>query len=94
MPSVVFLCDPNKVIVVKSAWCQSNAEAGTINFGSRASELVKVFFSPDQSEKPNFGLAVLDSDDEFDGSIIACYYGYILDHFGKTLVSILGRSIY
>lgn len=93
MPSVVFLYDPNKVIVVKSAWCQSNAQAETIHFGSRASERVKVFVSPDQSEKPNFGLEVLESDDEFDSSIIACYYGYILAHFGKTLVSISRRSL-
>lgn len=93
MPCVVFLCDSNKVIVVKSAWCQSNAQAETINFGSRASELVKVFFSPDHSEKPDFGCAVSRSIDEFDDSIKACYYGYVLAHFGKTIALILGRSM-
>lgn len=80
MPCVVLLRDSPEIIVVKSVWCKSTNEADTINFGNRPSELVKVFYSPNKKDKPDFNLQ---EPDTFDNTIAACYFGFILDNFGK-----------
>lgn len=82
MPCVVYLLfsDSEKIICVKSAWCQANNIAETVNNGSRPGEMVKKFFSPNKFDQPNFGLTERDL---FDDTVAACYFGFVLDHFGK-----------
>lgn len=82
MPCVVclYLCDGEKIIIVKAAWCQRIDEADTINHGSRPGDMMIFFFSPNKSEKPNFDLS---AEDFFDETINACYDGFVLGEFGK-----------
>lgn len=80
MPCVVFLRDSQETIIVKKAWCQCNNGADIINCGTRPGELVKIFYSPNKREKPNFGL---ENRWDFNGTVAACYFGFILDNFGK-----------
>lgn len=80
MPCVVFLTASKKKIIVKSNWCQAANDAANINDGSRPGKRTVIFLSPDKSAKPNFQLKVQIF---FNPEISACYYGYILKHFGK-----------
>lgn len=82
MPCVVSLRFSRQIIVVKNTWCQKNFEADTVNYGSRPGKITKIFFSPDKSERPNFALKARKN---FNISIAACYYGCVLDYFGKEI---------
>lgn len=91
MPCVVLLLDSEKIIIVKSSWCQNNNGADTINCGSRPSEMVKFFFSPNNSEKPNFEL---EEGIIFNNTIAAWYYGFVLDNFGEQKLFVIFNGVF
>lgn len=84
MPSVVLLKHSREVIIVRSAWFQGSGRADVINAGIQPGKEVRIFFSPDRTEKPNFELQTLLV---FNGDIAGCYDGYVLDHFGMENLS-------
>lgn len=89
MPCVVSLENFVKILCVKSSWCENFAN--TLNYGSQPGKMVKNFYSPDRSDKPDFRLQ---EPDEFDDTAPACYYGYVLDHFGKRVQDVQCKSIF
>lgn len=88
MPCVVSLENFVKILCVKSSWCENFAD--TLNYGSQPGRMVKIFYSPDRSDKPDFRLQ---EPDEFDDTAPACYYGYVLDHFGENVQGVQCGSI-
>lgn len=81
MPCIVLLKSSKNVLVVKGKWCEKLNVAENRNGGLSSSELMKIFFSPDETIKPNFDL---EAANEFDETKTACYYGYVLGDYGRA----------
>lgn len=71
----------SKVIkVVPISWRRNNPNATELSYGIRPNKVQTIFYSPDETKTPNFGLPL---SIEFDGFQDQCYLGYILKIDGQ-----------
>lgn len=82
MPCVVRFDDSRIMKVVKTSWCENLKSANIKNIGFSHSTFVKIFYSQDTSQKPNFGLEIKEI---FDEETPACYYGFVLRICGEKI---------
>lgn len=82
MPCVVCFEDSRVLRIVKTSWCENFKNAETKNVGKPSSDLVKIFYSNDKTQKANFDLEELE---ELDEERSACYIGYVMQVCGKYI---------
>lgn len=84
MPCVVILEFSHKILTIKSSWAQVLNDATSRNKGSRPGNRGKIFYSPNKRDKANFRMKTRY---DFTHTQKACYYGFVLDSFGKLIHS-------
>lgn len=90
MPCVVFMDEAETIQIVRTDWVEEvNSAESRIN-GTPPNRLVKIFYSPNKRQKPDFELEIRE---DFDCERTACYYGYVLKIFGKNLLTKIIFSI-
>lgn len=86
MPYVVRFEYSGVMKVVKTSWCERLKCADLKNKGFRVSTFVKVFYSKDTTQQPDFEL---ETKETFDEGTPACYYGFVLRICGEKSVELL-----
>lgn len=78
--SVVHIANSSNKFVVKNEWIEGMNTTITKRYGCRRTIQKKIFYSPNDTDKPRFWLQVKEV---FDATKVSCYKGKVMKTFGK-----------